>query len=165
LIIRNEKPSDVEDITNVTTAAFTNHPAGNKLTEHFIIHALRAAGTLMISLVAEVDARIIGHIAFSPVTIKDGTEGWYGLGPVSVLPNYQRQGIGKALIKEGLARLREMGAQGYALVGDPDYYKRLGFKNDPGLIYAGINQEYFIVPFFRHNPGGNSDIPRGVSGD
>ena len=148
LIIRNEKPSDIEDITDVTIAAFTNHPAGDELTEHFIIHALRAARALTISLVAEINDKVIGHIAISPVSIEDSTEGWYGLSPVSVLPDYQRQGFGKALIHEGLARLKAMGAGGCALVGDPEYYKRLGFRNNPGLIYEGINQDYFLViPF------------------
>jgi len=71
---------------------------------------------LIASLVAEVDGRVVGHIAFSPVTISDGTRNWYGLGPVSVLPEYQRQGIGKALIQEGLARLKSLNAGGVCLV-------------------------------------------------
>lgn len=155
MIIRNEKPSDIKSITGVTVAAFTDHPTGGELTEHFIILALRAAGALAISLVAEIDGEIVGHIAFSPVTIADGTEGWYGLGPVSVMPEYQKQGIGKALVNEGLSKLREMGAGGCALVGDPDYYTHLGFKNNPGLIYEGINQEYFMVmPFTKTIPEG-----------
>ena len=71
------------------------------------------------SLVAEVDGRVVGHIAFSPVAMSDGTNHWYGLGPVSVLPQCQRRGIGKALIQEGLARLKELGAKGCCLVGHP----------------------------------------------
>jgi putative acetyltransferase len=69
-----------------------------------------------------VDGCVVGHIAFSPVTLSDGTRNWYGLGPVSVLPAYQRQGIGRALIWEGLSRLKEMNARGCCLVGHPDYY-------------------------------------------
>jgi putative acetyltransferase len=87
----------------VTVAAFKTLGISNH-TEQFIIEALRAANALTISLVAEVDGRVVGHIAFSPLTISDGTRNWYGLGPVSVLPEYQRQGIGKALIREGLSR-------------------------------------------------------------
>ncbi|OKH31875.1 GNAT family N-acetyltransferase [[Phormidium ambiguum] IAM M-71] len=154
MIIRNEKDADIEVITEVTIAAFKNHPISNH-TEQFIIHALRAAGALTISLVAEIDRKIVGHIAFSPVTISDGTTGWYGLGPISVLPDYQKQGIGKSLINEGLSLLKKMGAQGCALVGDPNYYKRFGFKNYPELIHEGIPQEFFLIlPFTQQIPQG-----------
>jgi putative acetyltransferase len=154
VIIRNERDTDIEVITEVTIAAFKNHPISNN-TEQFIIHALRAAGALTISLVAEIDRKVVGHIAFSPVTISDGTTGWYGLGPISVLPDYQRQGIGKALINEGLSLLKDLGAQGCALVGDPNYYKRFGFKNYPELIYEGIPQEFFLIlPFTQKIPQG-----------
>ena len=114
----------------------------------FIIQALRRAGALTISLVAEVDGKVAGHIAFSPVQISDGAAGWYGMGPVSVSPELQKQGIGTALILKGLSMLKEMDGQGCALVGDPDYYKRFGFENDPGLFHEGVPQEYFLVlPF------------------
>ena len=113
--IRAETNDDIAAIAEVTLAAFATLEISNQ-TEHFIIEALRAAGALTLSLVAEVDGRVIGHIAFSPVTISDGTPDWYGLGPVSVLPEYQRQGIGKALIHEGLALLKRMHARGCCLV-------------------------------------------------
>jgi putative acetyltransferase len=100
ITIRNETDDDIIAITNVTIAAFQTLEISNN-TEHFIIEAIRAAGVLTVSLVAEVDGRVVGHIAFSPVTISDGTQDWYGLGSVSVLPEYQRQGIGRALIHEG----------------------------------------------------------------
>ena len=70
-----------------------------------------AANALAISLVAEVDGEVVGHIAFSPVTISDGSQNWYGLGPISVLPKCQRQGIGRALMQEGLSRLKARGAK------------------------------------------------------
>jgi len=107
ITIRSETDADVDAITDVTIAAFKTLEISNH-TEQFIIEALRAAKALTISLVAELDGRVIGHIAFSPVAISDGTRNWYGLGPVSVLPEYQRQGIGKALIREGLSRLRDI---------------------------------------------------------
>ena len=88
ILIRNETDADVGAITDVTVAAFKTLEISNH-TEQFIIAALRAAGALTLSLVAEVEGRVIGHIAFSPVTISDGTRSWYGLGPVSVLPAYQ----------------------------------------------------------------------------
>ena len=147
MIIRKETASDIEAITEITMAAFKTHPISNQ-TEQFIINALRAAGALTISLVAEINDRVVGHIAFSPVTISDSSKGWYGLGPISVLPDYQKQGIGKSLIKEGLSLLKDMGGKGCALVGDPNYYKRFGFKNYPELIYDGVPQEVFLVlPF------------------
>jgi putative acetyltransferase len=155
MIIRKETPADIETIAHVTTAAFKTLPISNH-TEQYIIKALRAAEVLSISLVAEIDGQIVGHIAFSPVTVSDGAKDWYGLGPISVLPGYQRQGIGKALVNEGLSLLKEMGGQGCALVGDPDYYKRFGFHNFPELIYEGVPQEFFLaLPF-------TEKVPRGI---
>ena len=155
MILRNETISDIEAITQVTIAAFRTLPISNH-TEQFIIKALRAAGALTLSLVAEIDGRVVGHIAFSPVVISDGTKDWYGLGPVSVLPEYQKQGIGKSLINEGLSLLKELGGQGCALVGDPNYYKRFGFRNYPELVHEGIPQEVFLaLPF-------NEKVPKGT---
>jgi putative acetyltransferase len=155
MIIRKEKRSDIEAITQVTIAAFNTLPISNH-TEQYIINALRVADALTISLVAENNGDIIGHIAFSPVTISDGTKDWYGLGPVSVLPEYQKQGIGKSLVNEGLSSLKQLGGQGCALVGDPNYYKRFGFENFPELVHEGVPQEVFLIlPF-------NEKVPQGT---
>lgn len=154
IIIRNETAADVSAITDVTVAAFQTLAISNH-TEQFIVAALRAAQALTLSLVAELDGRVIGHIAFSPVTIADGTQNWYGLGPLSVLPEYQRQGIGKALIQAGLSRLKELNAQGCCLVGHPDYYRKFGFKNTPELVLEGVPQEaFFALSFSGHTPQG-----------
>ncbi len=154
MIIRNEKDSDVEAIFDVTKAAFENHPISNH-TEQFIIQALRAANALSISLVAELDGKVVGHIAFSPVTISDGSQQWYGLGPISVLPEYQKQGIGKALVHEGLSRLKDRAAKGCVLVGDPDYYEPFGFRSLPQLTHEGVPQENVLVlPFDENNARG-----------
>ena len=154
IIIRHETDADVNDITEVTMAAFKTLDISHH-TEQFIIEALRAAKALTVSLVAEVDGRVVGHIAFSPVTMSDGTQHWYGLGPVSALPAYQRQGIGKALIQEGLSRLRGMKAQGCCVVGHPDYYRKFGFTNMPGLVLEGVPQEvFFALSFDGHAPQG-----------
>ena len=112
--IRPESNADIPAITEVTEAAFATMEMSNH-TEQFIIESLRAAEALTVSLVAEVDGCVVGHIAFSPVSVSDGAEGWYGLGPVSVSPEYQRKGIGKALIEEGLSRLKDRGAAGCGL--------------------------------------------------
>jgi putative acetyltransferase len=151
VVIRCETDSDVSAISEVTVAAFKTLEISHH-TEQFIIAALRAAKALTLSLVAEADGRVVGHIAFSPVSISDGTRGWYGLGPVSVLPAYQRQGIGQALIREGLARLKEMGAQGCCLVGHPDYYRKFGFMNAPGLVLEGVPPEVFFALSFGGQP-------------
>ena len=82
MIIRSETSSDIEAIAEVTIAAFKNLAISNH-TEQFIIDALRKSNALTISLVAQIDGQVAGHIAFSPVTISDGALGWYGLGPVS----------------------------------------------------------------------------------
>jgi len=154
MIIRKETVADIEAINEVTIAAFKSHPISNH-TEQFIVKALRDAGVLTISLVAEIDGRVVGHIAFSPVTITDGTKDWYALGPVSVLPEYQKQGIGKSLINEGLSSLKELGGQGCVLVGDPAFYKRFGFKNSPKLVHEGVLQEVFLaLPFTEKVPQG-----------
>lgn len=150
MIIRNEKKSDFEVISEVTKAAFENHPYSNQ-TEQFIISELRAAGALTISLVAEIGGKVVGHVAFSPVTISDGSNGWYGIGPVSVLPGCQKRGIGKSLIQEGLSLLRASGAKGCVLVGDPRYYERFGFTNHPELVLDDVPQENFLALQFDEN--------------
>jgi putative acetyltransferase len=154
-IIRNETQNDISAITEVTFAAFKTLEISNH-TEQFIIEALRAAKALTVSLVAEMDGQVVGHIAFSPITISDGTQNWYGLGPVSVLPEHQLKGIGKALIEEGLARLKDMNAQGCCLVGHPDYYRKFGFKNVCGLSHEGVPPEVFFALSF------DGRIPQGV---
>lgn len=146
-VIRDETTADAGVITEVTAAAFESLEISGH-TEQFIIEALRSAGALTLSLVAEVDGRVIGHIAFSPVTISDGAKKWYGLGPVSVLPEYQRKGIGKALIQEGLSRLKNLDANGCCLVGHPEYYRKFGFENVAGLEVNGVPDEVFFALAF-----------------
>lgn len=154
MILRDETPADIDTITAITQAAFADHPFSRQ-TEHFILHALRRDGALPVSLVAEQDGTILGHAAFSPVIMSDGTPDWYGLGPISVRPDSQRQGIGSALMQAGLARLKTLGARGCALVGDPRYYSRFGFASCQGLIYEGVPPEVFLVlPFATPLPQG-----------
>lgn len=154
LIIRDEEPADYAAIGELTVAAFANMEISNH-TEQFIVAALRAANALTISLVAELDGRIVGHIAFSPVTMPDGITGWYGMGPVSVQPELQRRGIGTALIDAGLSRLKALRALGCCLVGHPEYYRRFGFENSATLSLEGIPPEvFFVLPF-------EGQVPRG----
>lgn len=153
-MIRNETQADVDAITGVTVAAFRTLEVSHQ-TEQYILAALRAANALPVSLVAEEDGRVVGHIAFSPVNISDGSKDWFGLGPVSVLPERQRHGIGKELIAEGLQRLKALNAKGCCLVGHPEYYRKFGFRNVPGLSVEGVPPEFFLaLPFDGRIPQG-----------
>jgi len=165
ILIRDETKYDAAVITEVTVAAFESVEISNH-TEQFIIEALRSARALTLSLVAEVDGRVVGHIAFSPVTISDGTDNWYGLGPVSVLPMYQGMGIGKALIQEGLSRLKDLGAKGCCLVGHPQYYRKFGFENVAGFVHEGVPQDvFFALSFGGRFPQGNVAFHEGFKAD
>ncbi|MDR2897157.1 MAG: hypothetical protein LBV30_11030 [Propionibacteriaceae bacterium] len=249
-IIRLEELNDQTAIAAVTKQAFRDMEISQH-TEHLVIDALRAAGALTLSMVAELPGvGIVGHIAFSPLTITANPEAdddavaraeaptglrpdaesavdassshpgdtsstaqgavavapptfdqaatqppasasttpsqapnqaptspprlaaavlasapasdigsWYCLGPVSVLPVYQGQGIGARLIRAGLNALEAMGATGVILVGHPEYYPRFGFINQPGLIYEGIPDEYVFSLAF------NGQYPTGVITD
>jgi len=165
VVIRSETSADVSAIADVTVAAFKTLAISNQ-TEHFIVAGLRAARALTVSLVAEADGCVVGHIAFSSVTISDGTLNWYGLGPVSVVPEYQRRGIGSALIREGIARLKDLGARGCCLVGHPEYYGRFGFQNVRGLALPGVPEEaFFAMSFDGHMPRGIVEFHEGFKAE
>jgi len=152
--IRKETPEDAAEIRSLTDEAFRNaaHSSGK---EGEIVDALRAAKALTLSLVMEEDRRVLGHVAFSSVLIGGEDKGWYGLGPVSVLPDRQGEGIGGMLIREGLAILRQEGAKGCVLLGDPGYYGRFGFRADQRLKLPGVPAEYFQCLAF------GPDMPEG----
>ena len=153
--IRDETPDDRLVIESVTEAAFRTAPhAGH--TEQFIVNALRVAGKLAVSLVAETNGIVIGHVAVSPVTISDGAENWFGVGPISVHPEHQHRGVGSALMNEALRRLREAGAAGCVVLGDPAYYRRFGFRAESGLVFPGVPPEYFQALSF------TLKLPRGT---
>lgn len=155
ILIRNECDLDCAEITELTAKAFETMEISDH-TEQFVVMRLRAAKALTVSLVAELNGQLVGHIAFSPVTLSDGTTDWYGLGPVSVLPEYQNQGIGSALINEGLTRLKVMGAKGCCLVGHPGYYGRFGFVNTDDFTLEGVPPEaFFALSFDGKMPKGN----------
>ena len=151
---RHEAPGDESGIDAVIRAAFAGVAHGSG-TEAAIVAALRNAGALAISLVAESEGQILGHAAFSPVTIDRHPGRWFGLGPLSVLPDRQRAGIGAGLIEEGLARLAASGAKGCVVLGDPAYYRRFGFACDPALRYSAAPAEYFqSIVIAGHRPKG-----------
>jgi putative acetyltransferase len=155
MTIRTEVLSDIANIEALTVAAFLNAPHTSH-TEHLIVNALRGSGNLTISLVAEVDGTMVGHVAVSPISISDGSQGWYGLGPISVMPDYQSGGIGSQLIRQALATLRELGASGCVVLGDPQYYSRFGFRTEPSLVLPNVPSEYFQAISF------HTSIPIGL---
>jgi putative acetyltransferase len=153
--IRNETAIDIQMIEALTVSAFQNAPHTSH-TEHRIVNALRTAGQLTISLVAEREGVVVGHVAVSPVAISDGAKDWFGLGPIAVAPQYQCRGIGSRLMREALRVLRERGAAGCVVLGEPAYYSRFGFQADPELRLPGVPAEYFqAVSFGASRPRGN----------
>lgn len=153
--IHPETASEIDDIRSVNIEAFRDHPISRQ-TEHLIVDALRGAGALEVSLVAVVDDRTVGHIAFSRASVGDSESGWFLLGPVAVLPEMQGKGIGSELMESGLAELRTWNARGCVLVGDPGYYSRFGFGTFPDLSYAGVPHEYVLgLPFTEAEPCGS----------
>jgi predicted N-acetyltransferase YhbS len=153
--IRQERPSDIAAVSRVTTAAFLTAPHTNH-TEQFIVDALRKARKLTVSRVATDNNEVVGHVAVSPIRIGGEDGGWYGLGPVSVIPSYQRRGIGSALIMDALLALSSTGAAGCVVLGDPAFYERFGFKASAALTLPGVPPEYFTVVAF------DVTIPSGV---
>src|SRR5688572_19069279 len=119
IAVRDERPEDLAAIRAVNDAAFDQPLEGH------IVDALRAHGAVRLSLVAEVDGHVVGHILFSPVT-SAGAEG-LGLGPMAVTPDQQRRGVGAALIDAGLSRLRAAGCPFVVVLGHHGYYTRFGF--------------------------------------
>lgn len=155
MTLRPEQAADAPAIAALIAQAFAGHRHSGG-TEPAIVRALRAAGALTLSLVAVDDSgEIVGHIAFSPVSIAGHSGRWYGLGPLSVRPALQRMGIGSRLMTEGLARLEALGAEGCVVLGEPAYYGRWGFVVHEGLSYPGVPAEYFMALAFA------GDVPHG----
>jgi putative acetyltransferase len=155
LLIREEQSGDQEAVRLVIAEAFKAHPHSSQR-EHHLVDALRDAGVMTLALVAEENGEVVGHVAFSPVRIGGLHEGWYGLGPVAVRPDRQRRGIGTALIREGLERLKNLQAAGCVLLGEPAYYGRFGFTAYSQLRLEGVPPEFFLaLPF-------NGTVPTGT---
>ena len=147
MLLRDERADDAPRIAHIHSTAFTNHPAhapGAAPVEHRIVEILRAEAALSLSLLAEIDGQAVGHLALSPAAVGACPSGWYLLGPLGVLPPFQGRGIGSALVREALRRLRAQGAGGIVLVGDPGYYERFGFTNLPGIVYPGVPARYVL---------------------
>jgi len=156
--IRHENHTDFKEIESLIYRAFMNHPhhePGATPTEHLIVNKLRDVNALSLSLVCEDETGTIGHIAFSPVLIDGEKSFWLGLGPVSVMPDRQGEGIGGALIREGILQLQSQGIEGLVLLGEPEYYGRFGFVSEPNLTLPNVPPEYFLTLAL------SNDVPTG----
>lgn len=149
--IRDERPEDASRISQIHYAAFKGHPVhppGSEPVEHRIVERLRESGALTFSRLAEIGGEAVAHVALSPAVVGEDPNSWFLLGPVGVLPHLQGQGIGSELVRESLRHMRDMGALGVVLVGDPGFYARFGFANVPGLIYPGVPDQYVLAVSF-----------------
>lgn len=144
VLIRPERPDDHDVLGELITSAFAGRPYAEG-DEAELLVALRRGDALVLSLVAELGGVVVGQAAFSPARASDGSEGWYALGPVAVLPAHQGQGIGSRLVRAGLEVLAGLGADGCILVGDPAYYTRFGFRVCPENAPVGQPADYFMV--------------------
>ena len=120
--IRKERPEDVAAVRNLNRRAFGQDQEAN------IIDALRSNRAALLSLVATLNDQIVGHIMYSPASIAGKIEG-AALGPMAVLPEYQRQGVGTKLVATGNRKLEDAGCPFIIVVGHPEYYPRFGFKS------------------------------------
>ncbi len=138
--LRTETAADQKEIQALVVAAF------KQKNEADLVDRLRSAGALTLSIVAERDGVIVGHVAVSPVTIVGREDAkWFGLGPIAVSPDCQRQGIGAALMHKALKETAAIGGQGMVLLGNPAYYARFGFQpsTDFGLPWEKGGGPYF----------------------
>jgi putative acetyltransferase len=151
VVIRSERPDDHGPLGELIASAFAGKPYAEG-DEAALLVALRCAGALALSLVAERDGVVVGQAAFSPARASAGAERWYALGPVAVLPAHQGQGIGSRLVRAGLDVLTGMGAGGCILVGDPTYYARFGFRVSPQNAPVGQPAAFFMVKVLGGRP-------------
>jgi putative acetyltransferase len=136
-IIRREQPQDVAEIREVNRQAFGREQ------EAAVVDKLRENCNDIISLVALARDKVVGHILFSPAVIEsaNGSLAGSGLAPLAVLPDYQRQGIGSALARAGIAEVRQAGCPFVIVIGHPEYYPRFGFE--PARKF-GIRSEWEV---------------------
>lgn len=153
LLIRPESAADQAAIAVINRQAFAVQ-AHSDQQEDQLVAALRQAGALSLSLLAEAGGEALAHVAFTPVLFDALPCNWFALAPLAVLPAWQRRGIGSALAAEGLRRLAASGAAGCVVLGEPAYYRRFGFR-------AGLTCE-FAVPagYFMALPFAGTDWPK-----
>jgi putative acetyltransferase len=124
VVVRREGPGDVEAVRGVNLLAFGQQQEAD------VVEALRKAGAATLSMVADLDGAIAGHILFSPVRVQSTRSSYdaIGLGPMAVAPDLQCKGIGSQLVRAGLQELRRLGHEIVVVLGPPEYYPRFGFE-------------------------------------
>ena len=120
LTLREERPGDIAAIRDLNRLAFGQDQEGD------IVDALRSNGAVLLSLVATLEDRVVGHILYSPIIVNEVTGA--ALAPMAVHPEYQRRGIGSRLVETGNRKIQEAGYPFILVVGHADYYPRFGFK-------------------------------------
>lgn len=152
LICRTERPGDGDEIDEVVYTAFGREDEAD------LVWDLREQGAISLSQVAEYEGAIIGHLALSPVLINGEDIGWLGLAPVSVWPDCQRQGVATAMIQAALDSANELDWAGVVLLGDPNFYRRFGFKpaRELGLTcsYPNADDVFMALALKRPAPSG-----------
>ena len=152
--VRPEAEGDAARIGAVVSAAFADAPHADG-DEAALVERLRAGGDLALSLVAEDEEGMIGHIGFSPLTVGGESNGWMQLAPLAVVTHWRGEGVARSLIVRGIAELRERGAQGIGVLGEPALYEKFGFGPASGMILPADQQ-----PFYRALAL-DGDLPRG----
>jgi len=138
-------------IGGVIRAAFTGMPYADG-DEAEVVERLRRENAISVSLVAESEGVVIGQVVISPAHASDGAIGWHALGPLAVLPAFQRRGVGSRLVRAGLHSIALSGANGCILLGNPAYYSRFGFEVSPSNAPDGIPAQYFMVKLLGPQP-------------
>lgn len=157
--LRAETTADVTAVDALTLAAFERQPHSRQ-TEGAIIRQLRQAEALSLSLLAQAGTPaapgpLVGQATFSPITVSGEAPNWFGLGPLSVVPEWQGKSVGTTLVWQGLRAMRQRGAAGCVVLGEPAYYGRFGFRSTPALTLPGAPPGCFLVrPFARLVPMG-----------
>ena len=147
LTIRDQTDADFQAVHQLVTAAFKTAPVAAG-TEQFIMDALWKTGAATVALVTDDAGVIAGQATFSKVKVGGEDVGWHGCGPVAVLPERHKMGIGSALMRAGLERLRTLGSKGCVVVGDPNYYRRFCFANTDAMNMPGVPPQYFMALSF-----------------
>lgn len=126
LSLRVETPADQDATRHVNCTAFARDD------EARLVDALRDSGSVRLSLLAEQDGQVVGHILFTelPIVTGDGVFPALGLAPLAVLPEFQRQGIGSVLVSTGLDLCRDAGQRAVVVLGHPEFYRRFGFSSE-----------------------------------
>lgn len=129
LVVRNEQPQDQEHVRTVNEVTF------GRSDEADLVERLRLEEAVLLSLVAELDREIIGHILFSRMTVEtaQGPIATVSLAPMAVLPGYQRRGVGTRLVRRGLDELRDRSERIVLVLGHEHYYPRFGFSAEKAL--------------------------------